>query len=122
MRMTQYQGFTQAAHEWLNRNCEAITYTEFTRRVYSDGRKETLLPRVVNILKSEETDNIIYGLCDEEVRNLKRYPLKKGGYVEEYLQAEIWSSGPCMFMALRFSDTKIPINASLWPQKALDAA
>jgi len=39
----------------------------------------------------------------------------------EYVQDEPWSSGPCIFLALRGPDGA-PVTESLWPQEDLDEA
>ena len=39
----------------------------------------------------------------------------------EYVQAEPWSSGPCIFTALRGADGE-PVAESLWADRAIDVA
>ena len=39
----------------------------------------------------------------------------------EYVQAEPWSSGPCIFTALRDADGN-PVEESLWAERAMDVA
>lgn len=39
----------------------------------------------------------------------------------EYVQEVVYSSGPCIFVALRGADGQ-PVQATLWPQSEIDAA
>ena len=52
-----------------------------------------------------------------------KYPLCRaifpdGVIIEEFVQAEVWSSGPCFFIALRKNGEEI--KESLWEQKDID--
>ena len=54
-------------------------------------------------------------MYNEVVRNIRRYKLKDNkGYVEEYIQAQPWDSGPMIYLALKNRITKEVIPESLW--------
>ena len=124
MRMTQYRGFTPQAMQWLNKNVKTTEYTEITTRIYHpSGRSEKMPRRQIIEVNFRETDNIIMGMLEEEVRRIREYDLANGqGIIEEFVQAQPWSSGPCIFMALRFKDSKKPVMQSLWSNKDIDEA
>ncbi len=89
MRTTQFIGLNGNAFDWLDKNC-----------IIQESLPIDLEP--------------IYGMFEEEVHILKQYTTNENRFVEEYVQAEPWSSGPCIFLALRYSDTKEPIEESLY--------
>jgi hypothetical protein len=124
MRCTQFIGLTEKAKRWLQKHCRKIEYVETTTRDYldKDGNviKHEILPKVKrSILDSEDTPNVLKGMFDEDSHILKQYFMHNGSTVEEFLQAEPWSSGPMQFLALRFRDTKSVIHASLWTDKEM---
>jgi len=54
---------------------------------------------------------------------LHDYPLTDGGKAREIVQAAPWSSGPCIFLALRiFDSTGATTREILWPQDKIDQA
>lgn len=53
---------------------------------------------------SEDTYSHTYGMFDEELP-LTRYVLEDGRALEEYVEHEIWSSGPMLYTALRDTTT-----------------
>jgi hypothetical protein len=57
------------------------------------------------------------GMFDEPY-NLYRHQLNDGRTAEEFVQADPWSSGPCLFLGLRVSDG----TEFLWDQKDIDDA
>lgn len=70
---------------------------------------------------SQDQLSPVTGMFDEDVHILKRYYLKQGGYVDEYVQAEPWSSGPVIFLALMDSNGQ-PIPETLWSQEEINNA
>ena len=46
---------------------------------------------------------------------LHRHELADGDYVDEYIQAEPWSSGPCFFLGLQLVDSVFE-----WDQEDID--
>ena len=97
-RCTQIIGLTDKAEEWINKNCESISPID-----------------------SGNTYEGMFG-GKEDTYKLYKYLTKTGREVEEYIQAEPWSSGPCFFIALRYIDTKRSILKSLWSQEEINNA
>ncbi len=54
------------------------------------------------------------GAFTPQLLHLRRFILPCGTQVEEFVQAEPWSGGPCYFFALRDTATAEPIAESLW--------
>jgi hypothetical protein len=62
------------------------------------------------------------GMFDDPY-NLYRHLLVDGRTAEEFVQADPWSSGPCMFLGLRVYDTNADLeNEFLWSQEDIDNA
>lgn len=118
-RSTQWMGFTPESHKWLLNNAICEKVSVITTKLYRDDRRE-INETINDEINSIETGQEVTGMFEELVHKIREYPLKNGKVVEEYIQAEPWSSGPCIFMALRYKDTKKPIRASLWSQKEID--
>jgi len=111
MRTTQFIGLRSNAIEWLHSNCKCSKVVTCSSCGHTTGGK--LLSH--DQLDDEGDSKIICGMLGEDIHTLQYYELNNGkGYIEEYIQAEPWSSGPCIFLALRASDTKEPIIDSLW--------
>lgn len=55
----------------------------------------------------------------EEGGHLFRYTLPNKRVFYEYIQADPWSSGPCIFLALKDAKGK-PVRESLWPKETID--
>ena len=64
----------------------------------------------------------VEGMFDEVVHTLKEYEMNDGTKIEEYIQAEPWSSGPCIYLALKNAETKEPILDSLWSEDEIHNA
>ena len=106
MRCTQLFGLTDLARAYISENVRTIpcnpcphcgehTSSELDMIVYEDATN--------------------YGMFDDGPM-LHRYNLKVGGYVEEYVQNVVHSSGPCIFLALR--DEK-GITFCKWSEEAI---
>jgi hypothetical protein len=54
------------------------------------------------------------GAFTPQLLHLRRFKIPFGPMVEEFVQAEPWSGGPCYFLALRLTETSQPIAESLW--------
>jgi hypothetical protein len=77
------------------------------------GLNEWARRQTRNAKKRDHCD--VDGVWTKELLRLHRYILpEKGTEVEEYIQAEPWSGGPCYFFALRDTSTGEPIAESLW--------
>lgn len=107
----------------LNDN-EVVQYTIYEKIVYPDGRVEWNSPRPVSYTPSRDSTEKWVGMFggpgDEDF--LRIYTLKDGREVEEYVQAKPWSSGPCIFLALRDTKTKEPLPETLWDEEDIENA
>lgn len=107
MRSTQYLGLNRTAQKWLKTTCE-----------------ETPV----------RTKKFVEGMFGEKIHELQKHTLKTPitivkppnspayleTHVEEYVQADPWSSGPVIFLALRYSKCKQPVTDSLWPEEEIN--
>ncbi len=107
-RSTQFIGLSKIAINYLNKNalreeikvckeCGTECGGDF---VYSKGEE-------------------VLGMFEEPVHKLTTYKHKNGKEIEEYIQAEPWSSGPMIFLALRYKENKNPIKSSLWSEEEI---
>lgn len=95
MRMDQYVGLTDRAKKWLDENATRLEWVKTV--TYSDGRQETFQGSVIEW----EAYGVIRGAWNDEVAALRRYTLKDGSRLEEFVLAQPWSSGPMYFIGLR---------------------
>lgn len=83
---------------------------------------EVILERREDILDfnyvKEEIDRIDVWYGEE--LTLYRYRFEDGRVLEDYIQAEISSSGPHTFLALRDAATKNPITETLWSEETIE--
>lgn len=86
MRQSQPQYLSTEANTFLNENAICTDKCEKCHR--HSGFEFTVIGK--------------YGMFDE--LSLKRYKLKDGRTASEFEQAEIWSSGPMIWLGLRTSD------------------
>ena len=122
MRCTQVRGLSDGAVKWLKEHClmETRRYRVEVLREgvwVQEGEAE-----ILENLKSESTGHTCPGMFDEDAYELTRHFTKDGRKVVEYLQACPWSSGPVLFIALRYEDTNEPIQESLWSEEDIDNA
>jgi len=96
MHCTQVIGLNNSAIEWIDKNCKNTP-----------------------TIDSGNTFEGIFG-GNEDTYKLYKYITNSGREVEEYIQAEPWSSGPCFFIALRYVNTKRPVIKSLWSQEEIN--
>jgi hypothetical protein len=69
-----------------------------------------------------EVCSYYHGMFDDPY-NLYRHLLIDGRTAEEFVQADPWSSGPCMFLGLRVYDTNADLESEfLWSQEDIDNA
>ena len=71
-----------------------------------------------NLVKTANHENV-YGMFDEIVYVLQDYFDGRYKY-REYIQAEPWSSGPCIFIALWDIENNIPVKDSLWTDEEIN--
>jgi len=93
--MDQYVGLTDRAKKWLDENATRLDWVKTV--THSDGRQEIFRGSEIE----SEAYGVIQGVWDDEVAALRRYTLKDGSHLEEFVLAEPWSSGPMYFIGLR---------------------
>jgi len=92
MRAYQPYGLTGEAVIWIEKNCQ----TESGLICPHCGFAVTTVPKII----LEEQADVFYG--DGPV--LHTYLTKSGAMVKEVIQAQPWSSGPCVFLCLEMED------------------
>ena len=86
-RSTQIIGLTVLAEAFLHSNCEMVS---------------TLCPickKKGHFVRNSERYSQFPGMFGE-MYPLHKYKLKDQSFLYEYVQADPWSSGPCIFLAL----------------------
>lgn len=121
MRCDQIFGLNESATQLLLDN-KTLLYTEQVTRVYPDGQtvRQEEDDRAVLEIPREKYDSY-NGMFDNEYP-LYEYTLLDGSVVQEYVQSDMWSSGPCIFLALRYKESKESVASTLWDQSEIDAA
>lgn len=117
IRMDQYAGLTSAARQ-LVAGENVLDYVTTEDRLYSDGHHEIVGP--TEVYKSSvfvEVCGSISGAWIDEVAPLHRYHLPDGSVLEEYVQDEVWDSGPIYYIALQYQDSQTPVPQSLWSER-----
>lgn len=112
-------GFTERANKILAQN-KVLLYTDHVRKEYPDGTFEDMAPKCYHDIPRRASGRKWQGMFDGESGDLMVYTLCDGTEVEEYIQAEPWSSGPMIFLALRNTETKEPLKWSLWTDGEID--
>lgn len=122
MRCTQLMGLSDRAHQLVEGE-QVLAYTEQVMRVYPDGRTEPEpdRPVFVSTVKQEPSGETYSGMLDEEEYRLNKYIFPDGRVYFERVQAEPWSSGPVIFLALQDEEGNW-IPESLWPEEAIATA
>lgn len=107
MRTTQYLGLNKNAQTWLKKSCqgEPLPTKKFVEGMFGEKVHQLLK----HTLKTPTT-----------IVKTPKAPAYLETHVEEYVQAEPWSSGPVVFLALRYSKCKQPVDESLWPEEDLN--
>lgn len=122
MRCTQHFGLNDAARKELAKvKCSG---TQTITTVWLDGRTETSTRQVDDPLyKAEPTKDLYYGMFDSEEYSLMQYRNKSTGNIDyvEFLQSNNWSSGPCLFLALRDGKGEV-VKESLWSDEEIREA
>jgi hypothetical protein len=109
MRETQFVGLTQAAETFID---------NFATKVLQDHCRSCgqILPveKQYEYPMSQEGEEVL-GMFEESVHKCRIFTHKVTSQrFEEYVFAEPWSSGPMIFLALRWVDTKEMIKESTW--------
>ena len=121
MRSTQLQGLNKDAELLLKEKGVWVECTDVILRKFANGHEETFTVNniVINPKIIVESYDCFYGMFDEKF-SLSRYAFPDGEIIEEYVQETVWSSGPCIFLALRDGKTGKPIAKSLWRKKEIN--
>lgn len=109
MRTTQYIGLNPEAEAWLAKNCKSTT------SIICPTCGNVTLPELISTNLKEIT-----GMFNEHVDFLRQYETHTGEKVETFIQAEPWSSGPCIFLALKYSESGIAF--CLWGDEEINNA
>ena len=123
IRMVQYQGLNEWAQKFVEGE-QVFAYEEHTTKVYPDGRRVAQQPRRIfqSSVKREEYDKYIEDFGGiEENYPLYMYTMPDGRVYYEYLQSTMWSSGPCLFIALKDEKGNV-VQESLWTDEEQQAA
>ena len=97
MRCSQPHGIPPEAIEFLDKNAFRLDQCPICKR--NSGYEKEIIDT--------------YGMCDE--LSLYRYTLLDGSTADEFIQEEIWSSGPMIWLGLKWKDTEFK-----WPNKAIN--
>lgn len=115
-RSTTLVGLNPAAKELLKPRLAGTK--EITVTLFDGTRLPTTTEPFYQALPSEDLGPVL-GMFDETVHILRKYTLQSGQQIEEYIQAEPWSSGPVIFLALRDVQTKQPIEGCMWSDEEM---
>lgn len=96
MRCSQPYGLPDHAEEFLSDNASRVDQCPHCER--HDGYRKEVIGT--------------YGMFDE--LELYRYTLLDGSTADEFVQGEIWSSGPMIWLALKWKDADFR-----WPTSAI---
>ena len=121
IRETQVWGLNEWADQFLTSET-VFSYTERSVRIYPDGREAAQPDRpvykpAVEVVESGEHFEGMFG----ERYPLHKYTLPDGRVYYERVQAEPWSSGPCIFLAIQDEKEKW-VPESLWREEDIEAA
>jgi len=111
MREDQFMGLNEWAQKFLEDNLAVVGERVIVER-YNDGTVTETVEPIRD--KGEIYDEARGFTCWP----LRRYTLKDGTQVEEFLQDMPWSGGPVIFYALRRVDGD-PIPKSLWSREEI---
>ncbi|MDP3726339.1 MAG: hypothetical protein Q8R36_04045 [bacterium] len=121
IRMDQFPGLNKWASGFVKGE-PVFVCTEEVTRVYPGGRREMLAPRPVHesSIRKEQSLSSYSGMFGDKYP-LHDYIFPDGRVYSERVQAEPWSSGPVIFLALQDEDGNW-VRKSLWAKKAIEAA
>jgi len=108
----------------LNERARAIVVSQYRKyqdkitRTYEDGK-------TAELTQSGQESLVKYEKCGEyhgfDSHDLTRYILPNGDVYEEFEQASPWSSGPCMFLALKDKNGDV-VKESIWTDQEIEQA
>lgn len=109
MRQTQVIGLSDSGKEYV---CSFADHDLFIKI------RNNKIIEEKEIISSEESNRHVINddYCDIP---LKKYLLKDGSWIYEYVQDIVWSSGPMYFLALETEDLSV-IKTSLWTKEEIE--
>ena len=114
MRCTQIIGINEKADKFLEENIK-IDYQYC-------GCPDCKTKHVKAPVELDHIDKKEFGMFDDGPI-LRKYQLVDDSWVYEFIQADPWSSGPCIFLALsRDPEGNDPINETLWDEEEIKNA
>lgn len=118
-RSDQWVGLTDRAEKWLERNCTQRSGTITTE--WSDGERNV---QQVKEFIHPRPPTPVEGAWNEVAGYLHTYLLRGDvdavAYkIEEFVQAEPWSSGPLYFIGLRYVDGGLEVPRVNWTKKEI---
>lgn len=116
MRSDQYIGLCDRAQQWLTKNCQQVQKTVQIVRVgvAADGQEPDVSTNQSLDLYRQPYHNI-HGAWTDVVATLDVYVTHDQRPVYEFVQAEIWDSGPMYFIGLAWERLgEDPIQETLW--------
>lgn len=112
MRSTQIMGLNSRAEHFLEKNVQ----TKFEYCVCPNCKEPHIETQIIH----PHIDRSDLGLFLDGPK-LYKYLLKDDTWIYEYIQSEVWSSGPCIFISLsRDPEGNDPIFESMWMEKEME--
>ena len=106
MRCDQFMGLPSSALDFLSKNKVLEDFCEHCGQ---------FIPREL-----EEIDEFV-GMFEDKYP-LYRHQLKDGRFADEFVQSDLWSSGPCFFLGLDVHGGDTANQKFTWPQDTIDEA
>ncbi len=122
MRCKQIYGLSKCAQNLVS-GTQVLLYRRRETRVYPDGREEVVPEHDIYgpDVQVETLEETFSGMFDGEEYPLHRYIFPDGRVLVESVQAAPWSSGPCIFLALK-NEKGEWVPESLWLEDAIASA
>lgn len=119
IRMTQYQGLSSNAIEFLElQKTKKIGFRKIIETFFDKREEEKEEDIIVPITTQESSEEITTGMFGEEII-LYKYTKEDGSIYFEYVQASPWFSGPMIFIALKDEKGNI-VKESLWLEETIN--
>ena len=99
--------------KWRNKMSRSTSFVGFTKQA-EEIKKELVKKYYVSNYNSMGKPVDVEGMFGEIVYNCMFYYEGKKLKYHEYIQAEPWSSGLCIFMALWDDENNCPVLESMW--------
>lgn len=124
-RSTQLIGLNERAEALLDahgRSRKRLRHRIVGRKQLPDGTSEPYVRECWGPeLEPEYTGREVDGMFGERCWELRRWCLPDGRVLVEDVQDEIWSAGPCIFLALRDEASGEWVSETLWSDEEMQA-